>query len=98
MIVARGSSESPGLGVLAALASNVTKKLPQSTAAGVDYPATFDEYFTSEAKGVKALTGMIHEHISDCPDSKIALLGYSQVGNHAEPSPAPVTSFCPSFL
>lgn len=37
------------------------------------------DYFTSENNGTKALIDQVNEYHEACPDSKIAILGYSQV-------------------
>lgn len=78
MIVARGSSEAPGLGRIGVVAGNVTELIPGSTVAAVDYPATFDDYFDSEGAGAVAFVTMIAEYKKKCANAKIALLGYSQ--------------------
>jgi hypothetical protein len=83
LIVARGSSEAAGLGRIGVVAGNVTEAIPGSTVVAVDYPATFDAYLTSENTGVAAMYALITSYVAACPDSKIALLGYSQGGQVA---------------
>ncbi|KAK3323148.1 cutinase-domain-containing protein [Cercophora scortea] len=80
MIVARGSIEMPGQGRMGVVAGNVSLLIPGSTVAAVDYPATFEGYFASEAKGSEVFTTLIAEYTRQCPNTKIALLGYSQGG------------------
>lgn len=78
MIVARGSSEPPGVGRIGVVAGNVSEAIPGSTIVALDYPALFDPYNVSEAAGVAALTSAITKHTSACPSAKIALIGWSQ--------------------
>jgi pimeloyl-ACP methyl ester carboxylesterase len=83
MIVARGSTEAPGLGRIGVVAGNVSELVPGSSIDAVVYPATFDAYFLSEGTGVLAMTSMIKAYTAACPASKIALIGYSQGGQVA---------------
>lgn len=83
MIVARGSTEAVGLGRIGVVAGNVSELVPGSSVDAVVYPATFDAYFASEGTGVLAMTAMINEYTAACPESKIALIGYSQGGQVA---------------
>jgi hypothetical protein len=83
MIVARGSTEAVGLGRIGVVAGNVSHLVPGSSVSPVVYPATFDAYFVSEGTGVIAMTTMIKAYTDACPDSKIALIGYSQGGQVA---------------
>jgi hypothetical protein len=79
MIVARASTEAPGEGIIGAVATQVHQSVPGSDAEAVDYPATLTDYLNSEASGVAAMTKLIQSYVARCPNSKIALLGYSQV-------------------
>jgi hypothetical protein len=79
MIVARASTEAPGEGIIGAVATHVQQSVPGSDAEAVDYPATLTDYLNSEASGVAAMTKLIQSYVARCPNSKIALLGYSQV-------------------
>lgn len=55
MIVARASTENPGIGgLLAPLVSGIEKYLPGSDAVGVEYPATLVNYGTSVNSGVSS--------------------------------------------
>ena len=83
LIVARGSTEPKGVGRIGVVAGNVTQAILGSTIAAVDYPATFDAYFASVGAGVAAMYAMIAGYVTACPDSKVALLGYSQGGQVA---------------
>jgi acetylxylan esterase len=79
MIIARASTESPGPGIIGAVATMVQSSVPGSDFESVDYPATLTDYFNSEASGVAGMQKLVRNYAARCPDSKIALLGYSQV-------------------
>ncbi|KAK1245470.1 hypothetical protein MKX08_005099 [Trichoderma sp. CBMAI-0020] len=78
LVVARGSEEAPGTGVTGNLTSQIAAKVPGSLVAAVDYPATLEDYESSEGKGVQAMQKLLGAYGQACPDSKIAILGYSQ--------------------
>ncbi|KUJ06810.1 cutinase-domain-containing protein [Mollisia scopiformis] len=78
MIVARASTEQPGQGIIGAVATQVQQQLPGSDSEAVDYPATLTDYLNSEASGVAAMTKLVENYAVRCPNSKMALLGYSQ--------------------
>ncbi|KAJ4397855.1 hypothetical protein N0V93_002092 [Gnomoniopsis smithogilvyi] len=78
MIVARASLEKPGPGVIGGVATQVVQQLPGSDIVSVDYPATLENYTSSEAAGVKAMTTLLTDYASRCPNSKIVMMGYSQ--------------------
>ncbi|RDW92013.1 hypothetical protein BP5796_01407 [Coleophoma crateriformis] len=78
MIVARASTEGPGEGIIGAVATTVKTMVPGSDSEAVDYPATLTNYTTSEPSGVAAMQKLIEDYATRCPDSKMALLGYSQ--------------------
>ncbi len=79
MLVARGSDEAPGVGRIGVVAGNVSLQIPGSITVALDYPATFDNYLTSEFNGTEEMNAKIVNYVSQCPNGKIALLGYSQV-------------------
>ncbi|KAJ5040507.1 uncharacterized protein L3040_006162 [Drepanopeziza brunnea f. sp. 'multigermtubi'] len=78
MIVARASTEMPGQGIIGAVATKVQNAMSGSDSEAVVYPATLTDYQASEASGVAAMTKLIEEYTARCPDTKIALMGYSQ--------------------
>lgn len=78
MIVARASLEAPGQGILANVSSRITEQLPGSNAVAVDYPATLNNYQSSEGQGVAAMMMLVTSYASQCPNSKMVLMGYSQ--------------------
>ncbi len=79
MIVARGSTEQPGEGIIGAVATQVQQAIAGSDSEAVIYPATLTDYTFSESAGVTAMRSSIQSYVAICPNSKIALLGYSQV-------------------
>ncbi|KAH6716378.1 cutinase [Leptodontidium sp. MPI-SDFR-AT-0119] len=78
MIVARASVEKPGQGTIGGVVTLVQQAVPGSDSEAVDYPATLTDYLNSEAAGVAAMQILIQDYATRCPNSKIALLGYSQ--------------------
>ncbi|GAA5926167.1 hypothetical protein JCM3775_005221 [Rhodotorula graminis] len=70
IIVARGSNEAQGEGVLGQIATMVKSQLPGSTSEGIVYPATLVPYASSEAAGVAALTNAIQSYTTRCPSSR----------------------------
>ena len=79
MIIARASTEAPGPGIIGAVAAQVQQSVPGSDSEAVDYPATLTNYVASESSGVAGMQKLIESYVARCPNSKIALLGYSQV-------------------
>lgn len=78
MINARASAEAPGQGIIGAVATQVQQTVPDSDSEAVDYPATLTNYQSSEASGVAGMLNLIQSYAAKGPNSKIALLGYSQ--------------------
>ncbi|PVH81961.1 carbohydrate esterase family 5 protein [Cadophora sp. DSE1049] len=78
IIVARASTEKPGEGIIGAVATQVQQTVPGSDSEAVDYPATLTNYTTSEGLGVSGMTKLIENYAARCPNSKMALMGYSQ--------------------
>ncbi|TLD15111.1 hypothetical protein PspLS_10747 [Pyricularia sp. CBS 133598] len=78
IFAARGTTEAPGVGRIRTVAGNVTAAIPGSAVTAVDYPATFEDYAQSVANGTSDLGKLVRDYVKMCPDSKIALLGYSQ--------------------
>ncbi|KAI1849536.1 hypothetical protein JX265_013651 [Neoarthrinium moseri] len=78
MIVARASTEAPGTGIIGAVADDVAVQIPGSTITAVDYPATLQNYQSSEGQGVAAMTQLVQNFTASCPDAKMVLMGYSQ--------------------
>ncbi|KAF4811263.1 Acetylxylan esterase 2 [Colletotrichum siamense] len=78
LIVARGSNEPAGVGRIGSVANGVVAAIPGSQIEPLDYPATFDNYSISVEDGDIAMNLALTAYSSRCPDSKVALLGYSQ--------------------
>ncbi|KAI8242314.1 hypothetical protein K4K57_006638 [Colletotrichum sp. SAR 10_99] len=78
LIVARGSNEPAGVGRIGSVANGVVAAIPGSQIEPLDYPATFDNYSISVEDGDIAMNLALTAYTSRCPDSKVALLGYSQ--------------------
>lgn len=79
IIVARASTEAAGVGMMGSLATLVQKAVPGTTIDAVDYPAEMLAYSTSSAEGTAALSAQLTNYVGRCPDSKVVLMGYSQV-------------------
>lgn len=79
IIVSRESGAPAGTSAMNIIALGVTNQCAGSDIAEVPYPATIDDYLDSEQEGVGNLTELVLEYQECCPDSKIVLLGYSQV-------------------
>lgn len=79
VIVARGSEEDVGQGEMAVVAEGVEDAIDDSEAVALDYPATFQAYGRSVADGVEALNDTLVRYVEECPDGKVALMGFSQV-------------------
>lgn len=81
IITARASTESPGEGIIGALASAIQLGTSKSvTRTSVSYPAVLAPYAPSVASGVAAMKADIIAAVDACPSQKIVLLGYSQGG------------------
>ncbi|KAK2770693.1 hypothetical protein FQN53_005383 [Emmonsiellopsis sp. PD_33] len=78
ILSARGSSESPGEGRLAAIADILTSTHANSVRRALDYPAKIFPYFPSLVDGINALVNLLNSTLTTCPDSKFVLMGYSQ--------------------
>lgn len=79
IIVARGSFEPRGEGVSANLTLAIKTALPSTTSEALEYPARMP-YNDSLANGTATLKTVITRHTTECPDSRIVLVGYNQGG------------------
>jgi len=79
MIVARASTELPGTGVIGSLALLVMAKQQGATIESVQYPALLAPYAPSSGAGTQATIKAITAMSQTCPDTKMVLMGYSQV-------------------
>src|SRR5687768_14605404 len=86
MIVARGTTEPQGPGDLGRIAKRLSDRIEGSAIHSVVYPATYtDPYHVDSIKnGSNAAREAITNYAKQCPDGKMALLGYSQVRFHLQ--------------
>lgn len=78
LFLARGTTESyPGL--LGSLTTLVTDAINGSTYENILYPATQEGSTPSYEEGIANGTAQVQAYAEACPDSKLVLLGYSQV-------------------
>jgi acetylxylan esterase len=79
IIVTRASTEAPGEGIIGSLATAVTRASKQKiTVEATDYPASLSPYPPSVAAGTRALTTELTDEATNCPSTKIVMMGYSQ--------------------
>jgi acetylxylan esterase len=78
---ARETTASPGYGSAGTLVNNILSSNSGATAEAIDYPASGDNpsYADSRAAGVEAVNSQVASFASQCPDTKLVLVGYSQV-------------------
>ena len=81
MFVYRGTSEDPGVGETGKVVEVIAQRINGSDYEANPYPATGDNpnYFISVANGTAVLKQLVVEYAESCPESKMALFGYSQV-------------------
>lgn len=87
MFVSRGTGESTPLGATKALVDTIANQISGSSIQPILYPATWEDpvYMSSVANGTRLVRKAITEYAKACPDSKMALFGYSQVYISLEP-------------
>ncbi|CCT62943.1 related to acetylxylan esterase precursor [Fusarium fujikuroi] len=78
IIVARGSLEPRGPGIIGAVAQQVQQRIPHSDVVSLEYPAIYNPYQPSQMEGVAALAVVLAQYVTVCPKTKIILLGFSQ--------------------
>ncbi|EXF84429.1 cutinase [Colletotrichum fioriniae PJ7] len=78
IIVARGSLEAQGAGLLGNIAMNASMQIPGSVITPLVYPAQLDPYPPSVSAGVMNMTTLLNQQAQQCPQSKLVLMGYSQ--------------------
>ncbi|CAN8103920.1 unnamed protein product [Discula destructiva] len=78
IIVTRESYAPTGTSAMNIIALGVKDQCAGSDIVEVPYPATIDDYNSSEQQGVGNLTELVLEYQECCPESKLVLLGYSQ--------------------
>ncbi|KZL64140.1 cutinase [Colletotrichum incanum] len=83
IIVARGSVEAQGPGLLGNIAKNASMQIPGSIITPLVYPAQLDPYPPSVAAGVTNMTSLLNQQAQQCPGTKLVLMGYSQASRYA---------------
>lgn len=77
ILIARGTTEEyPG--DMGSLANLIIANNDDADYEDIIYPATFN-YISSTQQGMQASMSQLTTYVEACPDSKIILLGYSQV-------------------
>lgn len=78
---ARETTASPGFGSAGALIDQIVSANPGATTEAIDYPASGDNpsYAESRAAGVSAVNSQVAAFASQCTNTKLVLVGYSQV-------------------
>jgi acetylxylan esterase len=83
---ARETTVSPGYGTAGVVVNLVLNAYPGSTAEAIVYPACGGQsscgsisYANSALTGVAAVASAVNAYNSACPNSKLVLVGYSQV-------------------
>src|ERR1700753_2127797 len=79
IMVARASGEAKGEGMLRSVSSKLKESIKGADSEAIDYPANLAPYGPSESKGVKAANEQLAAYVKRCPESKVVLIGYSQV-------------------
>ncbi|KAM0268402.1 hypothetical protein ACHAQH_009991 [Verticillium albo-atrum] len=78
IIVARGSTEQPGVGLMGAISSEAAQQIPGAVVTPLDYPAELNPYPPSVAAGVVSMTQLLTQQAAACPQTKLVIMGYSQ--------------------
>ncbi|KAM0276283.1 hypothetical protein ACHAQH_006913 [Verticillium albo-atrum] len=80
IIISRGTGEDAGAGESGKLGNALLERIPGSNITANPYPASWDEpvYFISVATGALTLASILTQYVEACPESKIAIIGYSQ--------------------
>lgn len=79
IITARASTEAAGEGITGNLVDQIIATSNQNISrASVSYPATLNNYNSSSLQGINALKTQLTNEVTNCPNEKIVLLGYSQ--------------------
>jgi acetylxylan esterase len=109
VLAARASTEAQGEGTIASLVDKIQASVSAGvTESAVVYPATLTNYASSAAKGDSAMKSELQTLVTNCPNQKIVIVGYSQgaqlvgdvlggggggsLGTATPPSPSSVTS------
>ncbi|KAL4914792.1 cutinase [Aspergillus aurantiobrunneus] len=84
---ARETTASPGYGSSSTVVDAILNAYPGATSEAIDYPACGGQascggasYSESVAAGIEAVASAVNSFHSQCPDTKLVLVGYSQGG------------------
>ncbi|KAK3046310.1 hypothetical protein LTR09_012183 [Extremus antarcticus] len=79
---ARETTASPGYGSAGQLVDAIISANPGATSEAIDYPASGDNpwYAESRETGVSAVNSQVAAFASQCPDTQLVVVGYSQGG------------------
>lgn len=78
IIVARGSTEQPGVGLMGSISSAAAQQIPGAVVTPLDYPAQLNPYPPSVAAGVVSMTDLLTQQTAACPQTRLVVMGYSQ--------------------
>ncbi|KAF2445977.1 carbohydrate esterase family 5 protein [Karstenula rhodostoma CBS 690.94] len=82
VVFARGTTEPGNVGLVTGppFFDALKEKLGDDTLAvqGVEYPATFAGFNKNGTEGVPSMTAFINQALTECPNTKVAMSGYSQ--------------------
>lgn len=83
---ARETSASPGYGSSSTVVNGILSAYSGSTAEAISYPACGGQsscgsvsYSSSVAQGIAAVASAVNSYNTQCPSTKLVLVGYSQV-------------------
>lgn len=81
LVLARASTEPVGAGMIGTVAAIVQTRVSSTDVESLEYPALLDPYISSQTQGVAALTQLVRNYAEMCLETKMVLMGYSQVIN-----------------
>ncbi|KAJ6116006.1 hypothetical protein N7523_006423 [Penicillium sp. IBT 18751x] len=76
-IIARGQGPGDDLNVMVKVQNMILDQIPGSTSVGLPYAHDADDKFTAVHDGALLMQSYVTEYLNVCPESKIALIGYS---------------------